>query len=229
MARIYVASSWRNERHPSIVLALVAAGHEVYDFRNPPGRTGFSWAEIDPAWASWDPETYRRALNHPVALAGFGSDHAAMEWADTFVLVLPCGRSAHLEAGWAAGSGRSLHILMEVPQEPELMYLEATSICLSLDELLGRLAQPPPARIEVAQLDPHTLVGLAEANDGSGGWVVMEACGDGDRTPYTVTPVRDGYGEIVYADIQDAVNVLRTGQVWRHDMGEGESDEEGTP
>ena len=27
-------------------------------------------------------------------------------WDDTFVLVLPCGRSAHLELGWAVGQGK---------------------------------------------------------------------------------------------------------------------------
>ena len=35
MARIYVASSWRNKYQPEVVAALRKAGHEVYDFRNP--------------------------------------------------------------------------------------------------------------------------------------------------------------------------------------------------
>ena len=33
---IYVASSWRNTYYPEVVQALRDAGHEVYDFRNPP-------------------------------------------------------------------------------------------------------------------------------------------------------------------------------------------------
>ena len=42
MARIYVASSWRNQYYPAVVTRLREAGHEVYDFRNPPhGGTGF--------------------------------------------------------------------------------------------------------------------------------------------------------------------------------------------
>lgn len=32
---IYVASSWRCARQPAVVAALRAAGHEVYDFKNP--------------------------------------------------------------------------------------------------------------------------------------------------------------------------------------------------
>ena len=35
MARIYVASSWRNVYYPEVVTRLREAGHEVYDFRNP--------------------------------------------------------------------------------------------------------------------------------------------------------------------------------------------------
>lgn len=42
MAKIYVASSWRNQHYPEVVRRLREAGHEVYDFRNPPhGDAGF--------------------------------------------------------------------------------------------------------------------------------------------------------------------------------------------
>ena len=34
--KIYVASSWRNEYYPEVVAKLREAGHDVYDFRNPP-------------------------------------------------------------------------------------------------------------------------------------------------------------------------------------------------
>lgn len=35
-----------------------------------------------------------------------------MKWADTCVLALPCGRSAHLEAGWMSGAGKKLIVYM---------------------------------------------------------------------------------------------------------------------
>jgi hypothetical protein len=42
--KIYVASSWRNEYYPEVVAKLREAGHDVYDFRNPPsGAPGFKW------------------------------------------------------------------------------------------------------------------------------------------------------------------------------------------
>lgn len=138
--KIYVASSWRNESQGGVVQALRLDGHDVYDFKNPrPGDTGFRWSEIDPAWKHWNPEEFRDALKHPVAESGFASDFSAMEWADEFCLVLPCGRSAHLEAGWAMGQGKRISLFIKDPLEPELMYLtgrERTNICVSLEEVL---------------------------------------------------------------------------------------------
>ena len=54
MSRIYVATSWRNEEQPNMVNMLRADGHEVYDFRNPPGQAGFGWEQIDPEWRGLD-------------------------------------------------------------------------------------------------------------------------------------------------------------------------------
>lgn len=136
MSRIYVASSWRNEHQPLVVQRLRGAGHEVYDFRNPAkGNTGFHWSDIDPGWQAWSPEEFREALQHPVAQDGLWHDAAGLEWADACVLVMPCGRSAHLEAGWCIGSGRPTAILV-ADGEPELMYGMAAALCTSLNEVL---------------------------------------------------------------------------------------------
>ena len=144
MRRIYVASSWRNPRQPGVVQVLRRAGHEVYDFRNPrEGDFGFQWSAIDPNWQQWSPASFRAALSHPIAEAGFLSDWMAMEWADTGVLVLPCGRSAHLEGGYFPGAGKELYILLAPNQEPELMYRMATRICVDLPELVELLAGVP--------------------------------------------------------------------------------------
>lgn len=139
--RIYVASSWRNPEQPLVVAMLRGAGHEVYDFRNPrPGDIGFSWSEVDPEWLAWKPRPFRDALRHPIAAAGFASDFEAMQWADTFVLALPCGRSAHLEAGFAIGAGKPTAILLhEEKFEPELMYLMANVLTCSIEETLDWL------------------------------------------------------------------------------------------
>jgi hypothetical protein len=137
--KVYVASSWRNKYQPNVVAELRAAGHEVYDFRNPrQGDTGFHWSEIDPAWQRWREIDYRDALKHPIAESGFASDFDAMQWADACVLVLPCGRSAHLEAGWFAGQGKPCLIFIPEPIEPELMY-KMGRVCVWMEEVLKNL------------------------------------------------------------------------------------------
>jgi len=136
MRKIYLASSWRNQGQPLLVKMLRNEGHEVYDFRNPKaGNNGFHWSSIDGGWREWTPERYRKALVHPVAEEGFRFDFDAMKWADTFVLLLPCGRSAHLELGWAIGAGKRSFILLAEGQEPELMYKLVGSICFDVPEL----------------------------------------------------------------------------------------------
>lgn len=153
MSRIYVASSWRNSYQPSVVGVLRLAGHEVYDFRAPPnGVPGFAWREIDENWQTWTANEYRRHLTtHPIAARGFVSDLRGMQWADTCVLVLPCGRSAHLEAGWFCGSGKRCIILTQDGEEPELMALLATEICTSIAEVLTALAVTHPCGISKAE------------------------------------------------------------------------------
>ena len=141
MARIYAASSWRNSLQPAVVETLRAGGHEVYDFRNPPnGVGGFAWSQIDPEWQGWSARRYRELLTtSPIAAAGFVSDLRGMQWADTCVLILPCGRSAHLEAGWFCGQGKRCMVLTRDGEEPELMALLATDICINLDEVIEAL------------------------------------------------------------------------------------------
>jgi len=140
MHKIYVASSWRNKIQPNVVALLRANGHQVYDFRNPPNGSGFAWLDLDAEWESWTAKEYRRKLlTDPRAASGYMSDMRAMEWADTCVLVLPSGRSAHLEAGWFAGRGKQAIILTGDGEEPELMALMANSICVNMDEVLHEL------------------------------------------------------------------------------------------
>ncbi len=149
--RIYVASSWRNEVvQQETVATLRAAGHDVYDFRNPePGDNGFSWRQIDPdrEWLK-DPARFRAGLEHPVAQHGFRLDMSALTSADATVLVLPCGRSAHLELGYAVGSGQRTIVLLDTPMsEPELMYLACDAMCVSIGEVLVELETPAGERM----------------------------------------------------------------------------------
>lgn len=151
-AYVYVASSWRNPMQPAVCAVLTAAGIDHYDFRNPPNGAGFGWREVKtpgvPSAAEtvaakgsdWEQlDEYLRMIDHPRAVEGFGADFGAMERADTFVMVLPCGKSAHLELGWAVGAGKRTAILLEDPIEPELMYRMVDYLAPNLVDLLGWL------------------------------------------------------------------------------------------
>lgn len=151
--QIYVASSWRNPHQPAVV-RLLSADHDVYDFTRP-GRAGpfagkselpdgFHWSDIDPEWESWDPEKYRASLGHDLAQAGFRQDKAALDWCDALVLVHPCGRSAHLELGYACGTDKwtAAYYPLGVEVEPELMNLLADEILVGEEELLRWASSP---------------------------------------------------------------------------------------
>ena len=140
MAKIYVASSWRNTFYPDVVARLREAGHQVYDFRNPPhGGNGFHWTDIDQNAPNWSFNQYKEGLRHPLAQRQFSADLKALEWADTCVLVLPCGRSAHTEAGWMSGAGKKVIVYIPEMQEPELMYKLFDDVVGDLDALISAL------------------------------------------------------------------------------------------
>ena len=142
MTRIYVASSWRNEYYPEVVQKLRDSGFDVYDFRNPPsGDEGFHWCNVSDKWEDWSPAEYREILSHPLAERQFANDIEAMKSCDACVLVLPCGRSAHTEAGWFAGAGKKVFALILEKQDPELMYKLFDGIACSLEELVSLIAK----------------------------------------------------------------------------------------
>ena len=141
--KLYVASSWRNEYVDTAVLCLRAAGFDVYDFKNP--ESHFAWSQIDPNWQSWSHEDYVRALHHPLAKGGYMSDMAALTAARAVVLVLPSGRSSHIEAGWAKAAGKLVYVWapppldLNVRYEPELMYSLFDGLEASLQTIIDQL------------------------------------------------------------------------------------------
>lgn len=137
MASIYVASNWRNQYYPEVIKRLKAEGHDVYDFRNPPhGGSGFHWTDVDENAPNWTFEQYAEGLTHPLAECQFAADLVALQRADTCVLVLPCGRSAHTEAGWMAGKGKRVIVYILEMVEPELMYKLFDDVVGDIDSLI---------------------------------------------------------------------------------------------
>jgi nucleoside 2-deoxyribosyltransferase len=148
--RIYVASSWRNKRLDEVVAALRGAGHQVYDFRED-GDSGaaFNWSDIDPQWQQWSPEEFRDNLEDPIAARGFNRDMDALANSEALLLVLPCGRSAHLELGYAIGARKPTVLLLADGQEPELMYKAVDELCLEMEEVLSHFDDLEETRKEL--------------------------------------------------------------------------------
>jgi len=131
--KIYVASSWRNAFQPAVVNKLRDLGHDVYDFRNPPEGTGFHWKSTLEGVTLTTVEgrylvghaLYQRMLAHPAAERGFGADIRALDGCDAVVFVLPCGKSASWELGYAMAKGKLAYVLWLGEHEPELMFMGA--------------------------------------------------------------------------------------------------------
>jgi nucleoside 2-deoxyribosyltransferase len=136
MRRIYLASSWRNQYHKAVLDNMRLWGHQVYDFKNPmEGLTGFAWRQVRMPERPDAKEQKKILLLSERVAQGFMNDFRAMLWADTCVLLLPCGRSAHLEAGYCAGAGKRTIVFLCDGEEPDLMNLLLNELVTSFDEL----------------------------------------------------------------------------------------------
>jgi hypothetical protein len=136
--RVYLIGSLRNPALPDVAHELRSRGHEVFDNWHAVGP------EADDHWRAYHKargNTMLEALRSPEAVHTYELDRRWLDWCDTAVLVLPAGRSAHMELGWAIGSGREGHVLLETP-DPErwdVMYQFAAGVHPDRDSLLEAL------------------------------------------------------------------------------------------
>jgi len=132
--RLYVIGSLRNPNIPTIGSQLRTAGFEVFDDWYAAGP------EADDYWKLYEQgrgRTYAEALAGAAATNVFRFDKANLDKADAVVMVLPAGKSAHLELGYVIGSGKPGFIYM--PPEDcrwEVMYRFATQVCHSVEDLI---------------------------------------------------------------------------------------------
>jgi len=144
--QLYIASSWRNRFQPALVTTIRNMGAlDVYDYREPSrGGRGFHWSDIDPDYEAWGGDEFVGALDHPIARDGFNVDMNALRACDACLLVLPSGRSAHLELGFCRGAGKPTAVYIPNYDVPELMYRMADHIFTRevdvLDWTIGLLA-----------------------------------------------------------------------------------------
>ena len=136
-ARIYVASSWKNLLLDSLIEQLRGRGHDVYDFRHADEMASFSFAKLGINNIT-APDNARFAINTAPARAQLERDLDAIHAADVLILVNPCGRSAHFEAGYAVALGKRVVVLQD-KHEPDLLYAMADRIETTLNGVIAAL------------------------------------------------------------------------------------------
>jgi hypothetical protein len=134
---IYLIGSLRNSRVREIAAKLRGAGHDVFDDWHACGP------QADAEWSGYEKErgrSYQEALASPFAQNAFDFDLRHIQAADVGILVLPAGKSGHLELGYMLGRGQRGYILLDgEPEKWDLMYLLAHGVFSSVEELLPHL------------------------------------------------------------------------------------------
>ena len=107
--RIYIASSWKNyESVFAHAYHLRKKGYEVDAFvDSSQGRYVFDWREIAKDRNKLNAITF---LEDNRSQKAFKEDKKWLDWCDVCILLLPAGRSSHLEAGYIKGQKKKLII-----------------------------------------------------------------------------------------------------------------------
>lgn len=137
MRRIYMASSWRNEFYNNTLQLLLRNDFLVHDWRDP--STAFKWSQANMPTDPTAEEQRQILIGNARCSQGFLADFRGMQWANTCILLLPSGRSAHLEAGWCKGAGKHCVVYLRDGEEPDLMNLLFDDLITSDQELLNVL------------------------------------------------------------------------------------------
>jgi len=142
MTLLFVSGSLRNSRVPGIAQALRGIGYEVFDDWHAAGP------RADEHWQSYEEmrgHSYAEALGGWAAKHTYDFDLYHLKRADAGVLVLPAGKSAHLEFGYLIGQGKKGYVLFDESSPNadgfrwDVMYQFAAGVFFSLEEMLGAL------------------------------------------------------------------------------------------
>jgi hypothetical protein len=154
---IYLIGSLRNPKVTEVAQELRRAGHEVFDDWMAAGPIA------DDSWRDYEKgrgRTYAEALEGYAAKHVFDFDVFHINRCTTVVLMLPAGKSGHLELGWALGRGKRGYILLDTePERFDVMYQFADGVVSSVEELIECLK--PTAR--AGELVPISCSGMDTA------------------------------------------------------------------
>ena len=136
---VYLIGSLRNPEVTKIANSIRELGLDVFDDWMAAGP------EADDYWQKYETgrgHSYRQALAGRAATHVFGFDKHYLDLATAGVLVLPAGKSGHLELGYLIGQGKPGYILLEKPPERfDVMYKFATDIFDKVEDLCKTLSR----------------------------------------------------------------------------------------
>jgi nucleoside 2-deoxyribosyltransferase len=138
MPKVYVIGSLRNPKIPEIANKIREAGLEAFDDWFAAGE------EADDKWKAYEQgrsRSYQEALSGHAATHVYEFDKTHLDSADAVVLVLPAGRSGHLELGYCLGKGTPGYILLDDTESDrwDVMYKFADGVYDSTDRLIYQL------------------------------------------------------------------------------------------
>ena len=137
MKSIYVIGSLRNPNIPETAREIRSLGFEAFDDWFAPG------SETDNFWRDYEKSkgsSYKEALSGYAARHVFEFDKSHLDRCDAAVMVMPAGKSAHLELGYVLGHEKPGFILFdEEPERWDVMYQFATGIFFCKEDLFEAL------------------------------------------------------------------------------------------
>lgn len=136
---IYLIGSLRNEAVPAVAKQLREAGYDVFDDWYAAGP------EADDYWQKYEnarEHTYNEALRGYAAQHVFNFDKYHLNRCDAAVLLMPAGKSGHIELGYFIGLGKPAYILLpEMPARYDVMYAFTNAVCSDVTQLLTAIKE----------------------------------------------------------------------------------------
>jgi len=134
---IYLIGSLRNSKIPFIAKELRKLGYEVFDDWFSPGP------HADDFWRKYEKirgSNYKQALNNYAAKHIFEFDKFHLDRCNIGILIMPAGKSCHLEAGYMIGQGKKVYILFDKELKRwDIMVQFATDIFFNIKDLIKEL------------------------------------------------------------------------------------------
>lgn len=138
---IYLVGSLKNPEIPKIANRLrEATSLEVFDNWYSPGPEADDFTRD---YCRGKGLTYPEAMKDHAVQHVFEFDKKHIDRAETVIMVMPAGKSGHLELGYALGRGKKGYILFnEEPERFDVMHNFATGIFMNIDDLVAELIKP---------------------------------------------------------------------------------------